>query len=102
MTSDKLQNLNTLSIDDARSAISSGAQTATALAESHYATITARDSLDSAGSKGINSFLALSRERALSQAAKIDAMASRGDELPALAGVPVAIKDVLAMQIVWG
>jgi len=98
MTSDKLQNLTTLNIDDARSAVASGTQTATALAESHYAAIAAHDGLESADSKGINSFLALSRERALAQAAKIDAMASRGDELPALAGVPVAIKDVLAMQ----
>jgi len=98
MTSDKLQNLNILSIDDARAAVVSGAQTATALAESHYTAIAANDGLDSADSKGINSFLALSRERALAQAAKIDAMASRGDELPALAGIPVGIKDVLAMQ----
>ncbi|HEX6881024.1 MAG TPA: Asp-tRNA(Asn)/Glu-tRNA(Gln) amidotransferase subunit GatA, partial [Terriglobales bacterium] len=37
----------------------------------------------------------LSRERALSKASEIEAMADRGDELPPLAGVPVAIKDVL-------
>ena len=46
----------------------------------------------------INSFLALSRERAMAQAAKIDAMAAKGEALPALAGVPVGIKDVLVMQ----
>ena len=32
----------------------------------------------------INSFLALSRERAMAQAAKIDGMAAKGDDLPAL------------------
>ena len=36
--------------------------------------------------KGINSFLALSRERALAQAAKVDAAAAKGDALGALAG----------------
>jgi hypothetical protein len=36
-------------------------------------------------------------ERALAQAAKVDALAAKGDALPALAGVPVGIKDVLTM-----
>ena len=48
--------------------------------------------------RGINSFLARSRERALAQAAKIDAMAASGDALGPLAGVPVGIKDVLTMK----
>ncbi len=65
--------------------------TATALAELHYERIEAQDI-------EINSFLALSRERALLQAAKIDALVAKGDVLPPLAGVPVGIKDVLAMQ----
>jgi aspartyl-tRNA(Asn)/glutamyl-tRNA(Gln) amidotransferase subunit A len=52
----------------------------------------------SEGGKNIHSFLALSKERALAQAAKIDALAAKGDALPPLAGVPVAIKDVLVMQ----
>ena len=68
----------------------SGETTATSLAEQHYARI-------GTGDHKINSFLALSRERAMTQAAKIDAMAAKGDELPALAGVPVGIKDVLTM-----
>ena len=51
-----------------------------------------------AGGRGINSFLALSRERALAQAERMDGMVARGEELPALAGVPVGIKDVLAMR----
>jgi aspartyl-tRNA(Asn)/glutamyl-tRNA(Gln) amidotransferase subunit A len=79
------------SIDEIRSAIAAGETTATALAEAHYSAI-------AAGDGEINSFLALSQERALAQAAKIDGMAARGEELPALAGVPVGIKDVLAMR----
>ncbi len=74
-----------------RAAIASGEKTATATAERHYAAIASRDG-------EINSFLALSRERAMRQAAKIDALAAKGDELPPLAGVPVGIKDVLVMQ----
>ncbi len=82
-------------IDSVRAGVADGSATATATAELHYARIVADD-----GDKGkrINSFLALSRERALAQAARIDALAARGAELPALAGVPVGIKDVLTMQ----
>ncbi|WP_390891561.1 Asp-tRNA(Asn)/Glu-tRNA(Gln) amidotransferase subunit GatA [Edaphobacter flagellatus] len=80
-----------LTIDDVRSAVAAGSTTATALAEKHYAKI-------ADGDAKINSYLSLSRERALEQAAKIDAMAQRGDVLPSLAGVPVGIKDVLTMR----
>jgi aspartyl-tRNA(Asn)/glutamyl-tRNA(Gln) amidotransferase subunit A len=68
------------------------------VAEQHYAKIAAEDGPASEGGKGIHSFLALSRERALGQAAKIDAQAAKGEALPVLAGVPVGIKDVLVMQ----
>ena len=84
-----------MTIDSVRAAIASGATTATSVAEEHYARIAAEDG---PSGKGINSFLALSRDRALAQAARIDAMASKGEPLPPLVGVPVGIKDVLAMQ----
>ena len=61
--------------DAARAAITSGEVTATALAELHYGRIAAQDGK-------INSFLALSRERAMAQAAKIDGMAAKGGTLP--------------------
>jgi len=80
-----------LTIDATRSAVASGSTTAVALAEQHYRQI-------AAGDREIHSYLSLSRERALEQAAKIDAMAQRGDVLPPLAGVPVGIKDVLVMR----
>jgi len=83
--------INNLTIETTRAAIASGKTTATALAEAHYARIAEQDG-------AINSYLALSRERALTQAAKIDGMAAKGDPLPVLAGIPVGIKDVLAMQ----
>ena len=59
-----------------------------ALAEAFYAKINAEDG-------DVHAYLTLCREHALAQAEHVDAMAKRGEPLPALAGVPVAIKDVL-------
>ena len=46
----------------------------------------------------LNAYLALSPERARRQAEKIDALIAAGKPLPALAGVPVAIKDVISTR----
>ena len=46
----------------------------------------------------LNVYLSLTKERALEQAARIDAIASKGEPLPPLAGIPVGIKDVLVMK----
>jgi aspartyl-tRNA(Asn)/glutamyl-tRNA(Gln) amidotransferase subunit A len=83
--------IENLTIDAVRAGIASGKVKATDLAEQHYARVGERDGV-------INSFLALSRERALTRAAKIDGIAAKGEALPALAGVPIGIKDVLVMQ----
>ena len=48
-------------------------------------------------SKNIGSFLALTRERALAQAERVDADVRAGNPVGPLAGVPIAIKDVLTM-----
>ncbi len=45
-----------------------------------------------------NIFLTLSEERGLAQADRIDAMIARGEELPPLAGVPLAIRDVISTR----
>src|SRR6202453_3897031 len=44
----------------------------------------------------LNAYLTLSHERAYSQADRVDAAVARGDKLPPLAGVPIAIKDVIS------
>jgi aspartyl-tRNA(Asn)/glutamyl-tRNA(Gln) amidotransferase subunit A len=44
----------------------------------------------------LNAFLTLSPERAHAQADRVDAAIARGESLPALAGVPIAIKDVIS------
>jgi aspartyl-tRNA(Asn)/glutamyl-tRNA(Gln) amidotransferase subunit A len=46
----------------------------------------------------LNVYLSLTKDRALAQAERVDAMAAKGDPLPPLAGIPVGIKDVLVMQ----
>ena len=75
-------------IDGVRSAIAERQTTATALAHEFYTRIRQEDS-------EIGAFLTLCEERALAQAGRIDALAAEGKLLPPLAGVPVAIKDVM-------
>jgi aspartyl-tRNA(Asn)/glutamyl-tRNA(Gln) amidotransferase subunit A len=83
--------INVLTIDSTRTAIQERQTTATAIAESFYKKIDAED-------REINGYLTLCRERALQQARKIDALADKGEELPRLAGLPVAVKDVISTK----
>jgi aspartyl-tRNA(Asn)/glutamyl-tRNA(Gln) amidotransferase subunit A len=83
--------LTSLTIEDARTAVQQQKVSATALAESYFAKI-------EKGDAQIGAYLTLSKERALAQASRMDAMASRGETLPALGGVPIAVKDVLVTQ----
>jgi len=46
----------------------------------------------------LNAYLTLSTERAYAQADRIDAAVARGETLPPLAGVPIAIKDVISTR----
>src|ERR1035437_1385356 len=74
-----------------RAEITSGSVKAADLAAGYYdriAEVTPR----------VNVYLSLSKERALEQAARVDALAAKGDPLPPLAGIPVGIKDVLVMR----
>ncbi len=77
-------------IGAARTAIVNRETTALALAKRYYSAIAEKDAQ-------INAWLAMSKDRAMAQAARIDAMFTSGEELPALAGVPIGIKDVLTM-----
>lgn len=78
-------------IDAIRAALVEGTTTATALAESFFAEIRKKDG-------EIGAFLTLSRERALAKATEIDSLVKAGRPLPPLAGVPVAIKDVMVTR----
>jgi aspartyl-tRNA(Asn)/glutamyl-tRNA(Gln) amidotransferase subunit A len=79
------------SISEIQSAVREGKPSATGLAELCFREIEAQD-------KEINAYLAVSRERALQKAVAIDQLAAEGKPLPALAGVPIGIKDVLVMK----
>jgi aspartyl-tRNA(Asn)/glutamyl-tRNA(Gln) amidotransferase subunit A len=46
----------------------------------------------------LNAFLTLSEERAYTQADRVDAAIARGEQLPPLAGVPMAVKDVISTK----
>jgi aspartyl-tRNA(Asn)/glutamyl-tRNA(Gln) amidotransferase subunit A len=46
----------------------------------------------------LNIYLSLTKERAMEQAASVDAAAAKGGLLAPLAGIPVGIKDVLVMK----
>ena len=79
------------SIASLRDQIAAGEVKATDLAADYYARI---------GEKNphLNIYLSLTKDRALAQAAHIDEQAAKGDPLPALAGIPVGIKDVLVVK----
>jgi aspartyl-tRNA(Asn)/glutamyl-tRNA(Gln) amidotransferase subunit A len=83
--------LTQLNVDAARSAIQERKTTALAVTEAHYARIQQEDGQ-------IGAFLTLCKERALEQVDRIDRMAAEGKPLPPLAGVPVAIKDVMSTR----
>ncbi len=74
-----------------RAEIAAGRTKAVDLAASYYERIEKKN-------PRLNIYLSLTKERALAQAARVDALAAKGDPLPLLAGIPVGIKDVLVMR----
>ena len=74
-----------------REEIATGRTKATDLANEYYARIAKKN-------PRLNIYLSLTKERALAQAAHIDDLAKQGDPLPALAGIPLGLKDVMVMQ----
>src|SRR5277367_2505323 len=84
-------NLNLLTIGATRSAIQERRTSAFAMVEAHYEKIATDD-------EKIGAYLTLSKERALAKAEQIDALATKGETLPPLGGVPVGIKDVMVTK----
>ena len=83
--------IDLLTVDAARTAVLEKQATANELVDAYYARIDAED-------PAIGAYLTLSKERAYQQARRIDEMADRGDPLPPLAGVPIAVKDVFVTK----
>lgn len=88
---DAMTDFHTLTAEAVRTRIEQRQISAAALTEEFYQRIETVDA-------DVHGYLTLCRERALAQAARIDAMAERGDALPPLAGVPIAVKDVFSTR----
>src|SRR3954469_641518 len=84
-------NIDLLTAASTRTAIEERQFTAAAVVEEFYKKIATDDA-------EIHGYLTLSKERALGQAARVDKLADKGDPLPPLAGVPMAIKDVMVTK----
>src|SRR5213592_199139 len=80
-------------IDGVKEALAANKISACELAADFYKRIEARN-------PELNAFLTLSKERARRQTDKIDALVAGGKPLPPLAGVPVAIKDVISTRVI--
>lgn len=48
--------------------------------------------------KTLNAYITVTREKALSQAKRVDQLLARGEELPLLAGIPMALKDNISTR----
>src|SRR5271155_512327 len=83
--------LPTWTIASVREALLAKKTSARELAKDFYARIKQRN-------PELNAFLALCPERAYSQADRVDAALARREALPPLAGVPIAVKDVISTQ----
>jgi len=72
-------------------ALTKGETTAVALTQAHL------DRINSVDSK-VKAFLHVDKDGALAQAAEVDAKRAKGEKLSPLAGIPLALKDVLAQK----
>ena len=88
-TADYVERPKTLA--EMREGITSCRLKATDLAENYFKRI---EKLNA----DLNVYLTLTKDRALEQAARVDAAAAKGDPLGPLAGIPVGIKDVLVVR----
>ena len=86
-----MSGLETMTVESARTAVLEKQVSANTLVDEFYKKIEAED-------PAIGAYLTLCKERAQQQAKRVDRLADKGDPLPPLAGVPVAIKDVLTTK----
>ena len=86
-----MNDIVTLSAATIAEAIAEGELSAVEVAHAHYERIDAVDDR-------VHAFLELTRDAAIETASAVDAKRAAGDTLGPLAGVPLALKDVLAMR----
>ncbi len=75
------------SVAEIVTAVATGRMSALSIVEATFARIRGRDPL-------LNSFTALTEQRAVERAQALDAAQGRGEQLPPLAGVPFAVKNL--------
>jgi aspartyl-tRNA(Asn)/glutamyl-tRNA(Gln) amidotransferase subunit A len=78
-------------IDGVREALAAKKASAREIAAEYYKRIAAKNT-------DLNAYLTLCEERAYAQADRVDRMVAAGKALPALAGVPIAIKDTISTR----
>jgi aspartyl-tRNA(Asn)/glutamyl-tRNA(Gln) amidotransferase subunit A len=78
-------------IDGVQEALASKKVSARELAADYYKRIEARN-------PELNAYLTLSTDRAFAQADRMDGLVAAGKPLPPLAGVPIAVKDVISTR----
>jgi aspartyl-tRNA(Asn)/glutamyl-tRNA(Gln) amidotransferase subunit A len=83
--------MTTWTIDGVKEALAAKKVSARELAADFYKRIGERN-------PELNAYLTLSEERAYAQANRMDALVAAGKPLPPLAGVPIAIKDVISTR----
>ncbi len=83
------------SIASTRAALARGELSARALADEFYQRIAATEA---PAAPAANAWLTLCRERAEAQAERVDTLVHQGQPLPPLAGIPIAVKDVISMR----
>jgi aspartyl-tRNA(Asn)/glutamyl-tRNA(Gln) amidotransferase subunit A len=81
----------TWTIDGVRAALTAKKVSARELADEFFKRIEARN-------PELNAYLTLSQRRAYAQAHRVDDLVASGKALPPLAGVPIAIKDVISTR----
>jgi aspartyl-tRNA(Asn)/glutamyl-tRNA(Gln) amidotransferase subunit A len=90
-TNDMTQDITRLSASDLASALRNKDVTSVEATQAHLDRIAAVDG-------DLHAFLHVSSEKALATAAEIDAKRAAGEELHPLAGVPIAVKDVVVTK----
>ncbi len=83
--------ITALTVEATRMAVMERQIDVSALVDAFYRRIEAED-------REIGAYLTLCKERAYAQAMRIQKVADAGAELPPLAGVPIAVKDVFATR----
>jgi len=92
-----MSQLTARSAHDLLAAMAAGDVTAVEVTQAHLDRIAAVDG-DGSGDRDVHAFLQVTGEAALAKAADVDARRAGGESVGALAGVPIAVKDVVVTE----